>query len=56
MPDTSNAWQLSNKPEYLINQIEDAEQAAEALRKEWELGINPIQSMAELFEEKGLRS
>ncbi len=55
MPDTSNAWQLSNKPEYLINRIEDAEQAAEALRKEWELGIDPIQSMAELLEEKGVK-
>ena len=35
--------------------VEDAEQAAEALRRLWKLGIDPIPSVAELLEDKGVK-
>ncbi|GAB3261503.1 ImmA/IrrE family metallo-endopeptidase [Chitinimonas naiadis] len=55
MPDTGDVWQLVDDAAFFIESIEDAERAADSLRKHWELGIDPIQSMAELLEEKGIK-
>lgn len=38
-----------------IASIEDAELAGDALRRLWDLGIDPIPSMAELLEDKGVK-
>ena len=38
-----------------IRKIEDVELAADFLRKQWKLGIDPIPLMAELLEEKGIK-
>ena len=42
-------------PEFEIHRVEDAEQAADPLRKLWSLGIDPIPIMAELLEDKGVK-
>jgi Zn-dependent peptidase ImmA (M78 family) len=40
---------------FLVERIEDAEAAAEALRARWAMGVAPIPSMAELLEERGVK-
>lgn len=54
-PGSENLWRAPKGPEFDINRIESAEQAAESLRGLWELGIDPIPIMAELLEEKGVK-
>ncbi len=54
-PQTSEIWLSLDDPAFLIEKIEDAERAAESLRQSWKLGIDPILSMAELLEEKGVK-
>ncbi|NJA08334.1 ImmA/IrrE family metallo-endopeptidase [Methylococcaceae bacterium WWC4] len=55
MPPTDDAWACIDNEAFCISQIEDAEEAAEALRGLWKLGIDPIPLMAELLEEKGVK-
>ena len=55
MPEAGEIWQLFNDPAFLIENVEDAERAADSLRAQWKLGIDPIPSMAELLEEKGVK-
>lgn len=55
MPSTDGGWIPVKDKEFLINDLNDVELAAETLRKQWELGIDPIPSMAELLEEKGIK-
>jgi hypothetical protein len=38
-----------------LRATEDAEELAREVREKWELGIDPIPNMTELFEEKGLK-
>jgi len=40
---------------YPVRQMEDVEQAAIALRNSWQLGLDPIATLVELLEERGLR-
>ena len=40
---------------YRISDVEDAEDAATALRAAWNLGSAPIQNMTELLEERGIK-
>ncbi|WP_280553112.1 XRE family transcriptional regulator [Halomonas sp. 25-S5] len=40
---------------YQVNDIEDIEPAAEQLREEWELGLNPISNLTEALEERGIK-
>jgi Zn-dependent peptidase ImmA (M78 family)/DNA-binding XRE family transcriptional regulator len=54
-PSDGNAWQAPDAPEFHITRVEDAEQAAESMRRLWSLGIDPIPLMAELLEEKGIK-
>ena len=55
MPDTDALWSAPFEDSFTIRCIEDAEGAADSLRKLWQLGIDPIPSMAELLEEKGVK-
>jgi Zn-dependent peptidase ImmA (M78 family)/transcriptional regulator with XRE-family HTH domain len=38
-----------------VSSLEEVEEAAEALRKAWQLGDNPIDNLTELLEEQGIR-
>jgi Zn-dependent peptidase ImmA (M78 family)/DNA-binding XRE family transcriptional regulator len=55
MPGVDEPWSSPRGAAFVINRIEDAELAAESLRKHWVLGIDPIPSMAELLEDKGIK-
>lgn len=55
MPDSGEKWHVPSDPDLDIQQIEDAERAADALRRHWKLGVAPIPSMAELLEERGIK-
>ena len=41
--------------DFVINNLDDVEDFAIALRKEWELGIDPIFNVSELLEEKNVK-
>ena len=55
LPDVNEAWEAPSGPEFHIRRVEDAEQAADTLRRQWSLGIDPIPVMAELLEDKGVK-
>ncbi len=55
VPGAHQVWHAPAGREFQIRRIEDAEEAAEALRKVWKLGIDPIPIMAELLEDKGVK-
>ena len=55
LPGVEQHWEDPDDPAFRIARIEDAEQAADALRRLWQLGIDPIPSMAELLEDKGVK-
>lgn len=54
-PGSEQPWLLPEDSAFAISSVDDAEGAADALRKLWELGIDPIPLMAELLEEKGIK-
>lgn len=55
LPGVEQFWEAPDDQMFEIGCIEDAEQAADALRRLWELGIDPIPSLAELLEDKGVK-
>lgn len=55
MPPAHQEWNFPEDKAFLVEKIEDAEQAAEALRERWSIGIDPIPLMAELLEERGVK-
>ncbi|MEZ0208926.1 MAG: helix-turn-helix domain-containing protein [Candidatus Paceibacterota bacterium] len=55
LPDGGLLWQAPSSPAFHINNIEAAEMAADQLREVWSLGLDPIPSMTELLEEKGVK-
>lgn len=55
LPGTDQPWAAPDHDAFMVNRIEDAEQAAEALRNLWKLGIDPIPILAELLEDKGVK-
>lgn len=55
MPGDKDRWQPPAGREFTIGRIEDAEHAANSLRRLWALGIDPIPTMAELMEDKGIK-
>jgi Zn-dependent peptidase ImmA (M78 family)/DNA-binding XRE family transcriptional regulator len=46
---------FSDKARYEVNSLEDAEKAAEQLRKHWRIGFDAIENLTELLEEQGLK-
>ncbi len=55
MPGVDQRWSAPADEDFDIRCIEDAEDAAAALRRLWQLGIDPIPFMAELLEDKGVK-
>jgi Zn-dependent peptidase ImmA (M78 family)/DNA-binding XRE family transcriptional regulator len=55
LPGVEQVWLALDDQMFEIGRIEDAERAADALRRLWELGIDPIPSLAELLEDKGVK-
>ena len=53
--DTSD-WERPNVAPYRVNALEDAEDAAAAVRAAWNLGSDPIPNMVELLEERGVKA
>lgn len=51
----SEAHALSERKQQMVGSFEEAEQIADALRREWNLGAEPIPSVAKLLEEKGIK-
>jgi Zn-dependent peptidase ImmA (M78 family)/transcriptional regulator with XRE-family HTH domain len=51
----SAAHALSARPRDKIERLDESEQLASKLRKEWNLGIDPIPSMTHLLEDKGFK-
>jgi Zn-dependent peptidase ImmA (M78 family)/DNA-binding XRE family transcriptional regulator len=54
-PQADLAWDAPADEAFEIHRVEDAEEAAEALRRLWKLGIDPIPFMAELLEDRGVK-
>ncbi len=55
MPGADESWVPPVGQAFEVRRIEDAEQAAAALRDLWSLGMDPIPMMAELLEERGIK-
>src|SRR5574343_1670242 len=55
LPGVEQLWIAPDNGAFEIGRIDDAEQAADALRRLWKLGIDPIPFMAELLEDKGVK-
>jgi Zn-dependent peptidase ImmA (M78 family)/DNA-binding XRE family transcriptional regulator len=55
LPGESQSWDPMGEWTFSIGEVDDAEGAADALRKYWNLGIDPIPEMAELLEEHGIK-
>jgi len=55
VPGADLLWQMLDDDDFIINTVEDAELAAESLRRIWSLGTDPIPIMAELLEDKGVK-
>jgi Zn-dependent peptidase ImmA (M78 family)/transcriptional regulator with XRE-family HTH domain len=51
----SSAWRAPGFGERLLAREDDAEKLAQDLRKEWELGIDPIPNMTALLEDHGIK-
>jgi Zn-dependent peptidase ImmA (M78 family) len=51
----SVVWDRPFDAPYPVNDIADAESAARAIRRHWGLGIDPIQNLSELLEERGIK-
>jgi Zn-dependent peptidase ImmA (M78 family) len=48
-------WDRPREAPYPITKVDDAENAARAVRTHWGLGVDPILSLAELLEERGIK-
>jgi Zn-dependent peptidase ImmA (M78 family)/DNA-binding XRE family transcriptional regulator len=44
-----------NIPQFAVSSSEDIETAAENLREEWKLGLDPIENLTQLLEDKGIK-
>jgi Zn-dependent peptidase ImmA (M78 family) len=48
-------WDCPREAPYPVTKVDDAENAARAVRTHWGLGIDPILSLSELLEERGIK-
>lgn len=55
LPGVEQAWVAPDEAAFKVSSLDDAEQAANRLRQLWQLGVDPIPSMAELLEDKGVK-
>lgn len=51
----AEVWSPPREAAFVIGQIEDAELAAQSLRRLWSLGTDPIPAMTELLEDMGIK-
>lgn len=51
----SAEWDKPRQAPFPVREIGDAELAAKLLREHWNLGIDPIQDLVELLEERGIK-
>lgn len=51
----SERWDCPPGSPFVVRRIEDAEQIANSLREHWGLGLGPVQNLAELLEERGIK-
>ncbi|MEI6113804.1 MAG: XRE family transcriptional regulator [Burkholderiales bacterium] len=55
LPGVEQRWDAPADAAFEIGRVDEAEQAADALRRLWKLGIDPIPFMAEMLEDKGVK-
>ncbi|MDZ4802700.1 MAG: XRE family transcriptional regulator [Bryobacteraceae bacterium] len=48
-------WDKPREAPYPVRELADAEAAAQRLRQHWRLGLDPIPSLVELLEERGIK-
>lgn len=51
----TSQWKQPQSEAFVISSVEDADAAADALREQWDLGVDPIPKLAELLEEHGIK-
>jgi Zn-dependent peptidase ImmA (M78 family) len=51
----SAEWDKPREAPFPVGEIGDADRAAQYLREHWNLGIDPIPNLVELFEERGIK-
>lgn len=51
----SAEWDKPREAPFPVRQIGEADRAAQYLREHWNLGIDPIPNLVELFEERGIK-
>jgi Zn-dependent peptidase ImmA (M78 family) len=51
----SAEWDKPREAPYPVRELAEAELAAQNLRAHWDLGIDPIQNLVELLEERGIK-
>jgi Zn-dependent peptidase ImmA (M78 family) len=51
----SAEWDKPRQAPFPVREIPDADRAAQYLREHWNLGIDPIPNLVELFEERGIK-
>ncbi|MCD6404787.1 MAG: ImmA/IrrE family metallo-endopeptidase [Planctomycetes bacterium] len=54
-PDKEHSFAFPKQVPRDIRSLEDAEEAASALREAWELGLDPIENLMEVLEDKGIK-
>lgn len=52
---SSVSWDKPREAPFPVRDLAEAEHAAEALRKHWDLGVDAIPKCVELFEERGIK-
>lgn len=55
VPGAHIQWRAPDRKDFIVDLPEAAEHAAEKLRSIWKLGVDPIPSMVELLEERGIK-
>ena len=55
LPHAQRDWSFPDAEKYKVAHPDDAENAADKLREKWALGTDPIASMVDLLEERGIK-
>ena len=55
LPHAQREWSFLDAEKYKVENPDQAEDAADSLREKWSLGTDPIASMVDLLEEKGIK-
>jgi Zn-dependent peptidase ImmA (M78 family)/transcriptional regulator with XRE-family HTH domain len=55
LPHARRDWVAVDHGDFPVEVLDDAEKAADQLRELWKLGVDPVASMVDLLEEKGIK-